>query len=277
MKIEIINTDKGQIEYSLTGKGIPILFLHGGHSNCQETLFHKGFNTNKYQLITPSRPGYGNTPLRDNITEKKTAELIVELLKYLRIEKFILYGISAGGLTAIELAANYPLRVEKLILASAVTKKWLDKNGKVYKIAKKLFNSKSERIVWGMIRFVSRIFPKMVATNFYSQFSHNKPHKLEKSDIKYLLSTFKHFNSKSGFMSDIDHDPETGLLSKIKCKTLIIHSRNDNSVPFEHAEHAHRMIKESKLIGLNNEWAHLFWIGKDSDESIQQTIEFIET
>jgi pimeloyl-ACP methyl ester carboxylesterase len=63
MRIEVIKTDKGQIEYSIVGKGVPILFLHGGHSNCQETLLHKGFDTNKFQLITPSRPGYGNTPL----------------------------------------------------------------------------------------------------------------------------------------------------------------------------------------------------------------------
>jgi pimeloyl-ACP methyl ester carboxylesterase len=276
MEIKTIHTDKGLVEYSIVGKGTPILFLHGGHSNCRETLFQQGIDTINYQLITPSRPGYGNTPLNNNLTPKDTADLIVSLLDNLRIDKVILYAISAGGLTSIELAARYPERVEKLILASAVSKKWLDKNGKVYKTAKKLFNPKTEIIVWGMIRFFSGIFPKMIADNFYPQFSKNKPHKLEKSDIKRLLSTFKHFNSKSGFMSDIEHDVETGLISEIKCKTLIIHSRNDNSVPFEHAEHANRMIKESKLIGLDNEWGHLFWIGKDSSETIKKIMEFIE-
>ena len=42
----------------------------------------------------------------------------------------------------------------------------------------------------------------MIANNFYPQFSKNKSHKLEKSDIIELLSTFKHFNSKLEFMSD---------------------------------------------------------------------------
>lgn len=275
MKIETIKTDKGQIEYSVVGEGKPVLFLHGGHSNCRETLFYKGFDTRKYQLIIPSRPGYGNTPLDDNITPKKTADLLVSLLNYLGIEKVVLYAISAGGLTSIEFAGNYPERVEKLILASAVTKRWLDKNGRVYKTAKKLFNPKTERIVWGVIRFFSRIFPRMVANNFYPQFSENKPHRLEKNDINELLSTFKHFNSKSGFMSDIEHEIENGLISKIQCPTLIIHSKNDNSVSYEHAEHAKRMIKNSKLLGLNNEWGHLFWIGNDSNETIRKTIEFI--
>ena len=276
MEIKIIDTDKGQVEYSIVGKGTPVLFLHGGHSNCRETLFHKGFNTNKYQLITPSRPGYGNTPLNDNFTPKKTADLIVSLLNYLRIEKVILYAISAGGLTSIELAARYPERVKKLILASAVSKKWLDKDGQVYKTAIKLFNPKTEKIVWGLIRFFSGIFPNMIANNFYPQFSKNNSHRLEKTDINDLLSTFKHYSSKTGFMCDIDHVVEQSQISEIQCPTLIIHSRNDNSVSFEHAEYANKMIKKSILIALDNEWGHLFWIGKDSNESIRKTINFIE-
>lgn len=276
MKIEIINTDKGQIEYSIVGKGKPLIFLHGGHSNCKETLFHKGFDTNKYMLITPSRPGYGKTPLDDKYTPMKTADLIVALLDYLKIDKVVLYAISAGGLTSIELAARYPERVEKLILASAVSMKWLDKDGKVYKTAKKLFNPKTEKIVWGLIRFISRIFPRMVANNFYPQFSKNDAHQLEKDDIKELHATFKHYHSKTGFMSDIDHHVEQDKISEIQCPTLIIHSKNDNSVPYEHAVYANKMIKKSKLIGLNNEWGHLFWIGKDSNESIRTTITFTE-
>ncbi|MEX0929390.1 MAG: alpha/beta hydrolase [Balneolales bacterium] len=276
MKIEIIETNKGKIEYSMVGEGTPVLFLHGGHSNCRETLFHKGFDTSKYQLITPSRPGYGNTPLADNTTPKKTADLLVALLDYLGINKVVLYAISAGGSTSIEFAGKYPERVEKLILASAVSKQWLDKNGQVYKAAKKLFNPKTERLVWGIIRNFSGIFPSMIANNFYPQFSKNKPHRLEKKDIQELLATFKHFSSKSGFMSDIDHDVENGLISEIQSPTLVIHSKNDNSVSYEHAEYANTMIKNSKLIGLDNEWGHLFWIGNDSHESIRKTIKFIE-
>lgn len=276
MEIKIINTDKGQVEYSIVGKGKPVLFLHGGHSNCKETLFHKGFDTNKFQLITPSRPGYGKTPLGDKFTPRKTADLAVGLLNYLKIDKVVLYAISAGGLTSIELASRYPDRIDKLILASAVSKKWLDKNGQVYKTAKKLFNPKMEKIVWGLIRIFSKIFPKMIANNFYPQFSKNKLHKLDNGDVNELLLTFKHFNSKSGFMIDIEQDIESETITEIQCPTLIIHSKNDNSVSFEHAEHANKMINNSKLIGLDNEWGHLFWIGKDSNESIKMTIEFIE-
>lgn len=275
MDIKIIKTELGEIEYSTTGNGKPVLFIHGGHTNCNETIWHKGFDLKKFQLITPSRPGYGNTLLNNNKTPKQQADLIISLLDYLSIDKVILYGISAGGLTTIELAGNYPERVEKLILASSISKEWLDKKGKLYKTAKRIFNPKVEGFIWGMIRFFSGLLPNLIAKNFYPQFSTNLPHKLRKEDVKELTSMFENFKSGAGFINDIDQNIDPEIISKIKCPTLIIHSKNDNSVPFEHALHSNKMIENSKLVELNNEWGHLFWIGKDSEDSISKTIAFI--
>ncbi|HHH55191.1 MAG TPA: alpha/beta hydrolase [Bacteroidetes bacterium] len=276
MSCKILNTRLGEIEYNSVGKGIPILFVHGGHSNCNETLCHKGFNLEKFQLIIPSRPGYGKTPMINNKTPKQAADLIIELLNHLSIDNVIVYGISAGGLTAIELASNYPKKVSKLILASAVSKKWLDEQGKIYKIAKNMFNPKIEKIVWGMVRFFSSILPNKIAKSFYPQFSKNPVHKLKKDDIQELISTIKFFNSKKGFLNDIDQNINNEIITKIKCPTLIIHSENDNSVSIEHAEYANKMIENSKIEILKNEWGHLFWIGKDSKKSIEKIIEFID-
>ncbi len=276
MKIETVDTEEGRIEYSETGAGKPVLFLHGGHSNCRETLFHKGFDTSKYRLITPSRPGYGKTPLNETTTPRKTADRVVSLLNHLGIDKVVVYGISAGGLTSLEIAANYPDRVEKLIMASAVSRKWLDKNGRVYRSAKLLFNPRSEKIVWGMIRMLSKTFPDMIAKSFYPQFTTNRLHKLKRDDVNELLSAFRHYSSQTGFMSDIDHDIADDVITRVTCPTLVIHSKNDNSVPFEHALHADKMIKKSELVGLDNEWGHLFWIGSDSEVAIGKTLEFLE-
>jgi len=276
MDNQIMNTKLGEIEYCTIGKGIPVLFVHGGHSNCNETLCHNGFDLENFQLITPSRPGYGKTPLSDNKNPRQTADLIMELLKGLSVDNIIVYGISAGGLTAIELAGNYPNKVSKLILASAVSKKWLDEQGKIYKTAKKMFNPKIEKIVWGMVRFFSSIFPNMIAKSFYPQFSKNPVHKLKKVDIKELVSTMKFYNSKMGFLNDIDQNINDEIITKIKCPTLIIHSENDSSVPLEHAKYSNQMITSSKIEILQNDWGHLFWIGADSKSSIEKTIEFIK-
>lgn len=277
MENKVLKTKFGEIEYNSIGKGIPIIFVHGGHSNCNETLCHKGFDLEKFQLITPSRPGYGETPLNNNNrTPKQAADLIVELVNYLSVDNVIVYGISAGGLTAIELASNYPDKVSKLILASAISKKWLDEQGKIYKTAKKMFNPKIEKFIWGMVRFFSKSFSNMIAKSFYPQFSKNPVHKLKKDDIKELICTIKHYNSKTGFLNDIDQNINDDIITKIKCPTFIIHSENDNSASIEHAKYANKMIENSKIEILQNEWGHLFWIGTDSKKSIEKTIEFIK-
>lgn len=275
MNSSVINTDLGEIEFSSIGDGTPVVFVHGGHSNCLETLGHKGFNLTKYRLITPSRPGYGKTPLADNHAPGKAADLICKLLVHLSIEKAIIYGISAGGLTAIEFAGKYPNKVDQLILASAVSKKWLDPKDKTYKMAQIVFHPKIEGVTWAMVKFFSGIFPRMIANSFYPQFSKHPKHKLKKADIEELVLALKKYSSKNGFLNDIDQTIKEESLKRIKAPSLIIHSKNDNSVPYEHAVHSHKCISNSTIIGLENEWGHLFWIGQDSDESIKKIMGFI--
>lgn len=276
MKKLVLHSNLGNIEYCIKGNGNPILFLHGGHSNCNETLSHKGFDLTKFRLITPSRPGYGKTTLNANQTPKQAATLIIELLNHLDIEKVIVYGISAGGLTAIEMAANFPGRVNKLILASAVSKKWLDKNEKIYKTAQTIFHPNIERITWGTVRAFSKFFPGLIAKSFYPQFSKRSMDGLKNEDIRELIAAIKYYNSGHGFLNDMDQRIAHSTIARIKCPTLIIHSKNDNSVPFEHALHSKKIINNSTLVELKNEWGHLFWIGEDSLPSILQTMRFID-
>jgi pimeloyl-ACP methyl ester carboxylesterase len=275
MNSTVINTKIGEIEYCSVGQGIPIVFIHGGHSNCFDTLSHKGFDLSKFQLITPSRPGYGKTPLNGHRAPKQAAELIAELLNCLPIKPAIVYGISAGGLTAIELAAQHADKVQKLILASAISKKWLAKDNKIYKTAQIIFNPKIERVTWGMVSLFSKLLPRIIANSFYPQFSTFSKHHLKQEDIQELISVLKHYRSKSGFLNDVDQDICETSLEKIECPSLIIHSKYDNSVSIEHAINAKEKIHNSQFVELDNKWGHLFWIGKASEQAVMKTIEFI--
>lgn len=277
MDSTVISTRSGDIEYRSIGKGIPVVLIHGGHSNCFEKLGIKGFDLETFQLIIPSRPGYGRTPLSDNQTPAKAAELIKELLEHLSIDQAVIYGISAGGLTAIELAANYPEKVDKLILASAISKKWLTREEKIYKTAQIIFHPGIEKLTWGMVRIFSKISPGMIAKSFYPQFSTYPLHKLRKEDIRDLALAFEHYRSKRGFINDIDQDIDDETIKKVKCPTLIVHSKYDNSVSFMHAIHANKHIENAKLYELKNEWGHLFWMGQESEQSILDIIRFIKT
>lgn len=63
MVIKSITTEKGFIEYSQYGDGIPLLFVHGSHGSCRDVFYKNGLDAEQFNFITPSRPGYGDTPL----------------------------------------------------------------------------------------------------------------------------------------------------------------------------------------------------------------------
>ena len=271
-----IRTKKGTVEFTSKGTGFPILFVHGGHSSCNETLFHKGFDTKKFRLITPSRPGYGKTPLSNLVTAKDTAELFIALLDELNIKSVILVGISAGGLAAIELASNFPDRVEKLILISAVTKKWMSSEDIIYQKAKKLFSPSIEKYSWGLFRFFYSLFPRMMAKTMFKELSIFQPIDINKDEIAELHSMIRLQRSYDGFKNDLDQNIGQNVITEIISPTLILHSSNDNSVNIAHAKNAHSKIKKSTLKIYDNKWGHLLWLGQESRIPIEDTLKFID-
>src|SRR5512142_3189428 len=99
LESRIANTSCGAIEYTLLGKGPVVLVSHGTSSNCfsidgSEPLVEAGFS-----VLTPSRPGYGRTPLAVGATAAQAAEALVALLDTLKIETCAVKAISGGGPT----------------------------------------------------------------------------------------------------------------------------------------------------------------------------------
>ncbi len=273
---KIIKTELGRIEYRKVGIGQPIIFIHGGHSNCNETLFQKGYDKNQYQLITPSRPGYGKTPLDNKLQPNEAAELIKSMIEEMKIGKIIIVGISAGGLTALQLASELQGRVVKLILISAVTKKWLNSKDELYKKGKRLFAPSKEKLTWSIYRLFFRLFPGMMSKVLFNEISSKKGERITKEEIQEIKEmTFKQ-KSGEGFVTDLEQDINDEVLRIIDCPTLIMHSKNDKAVKLEMAKHAKENIKNSELKIYDNKWGHLLWIGEDSRIPIFDVMEFIK-
>jgi pimeloyl-ACP methyl ester carboxylesterase len=281
MTTSLIETSEGKVEYTSLGNGRPMLIIVGGHTNCKETIFHKGLDPDKFRFITPSRPGYGLTPLTEqNKTPKGTSDLFAALLDELNIQKAIVVGISAGGLTALEIAANYPDRVENLILMSALTKKWLVETDKVYKGAKRIFTPKIEPITWLFYRLFFRLCPNLMTRTMFKQLSTFRPVQFTKHEFQELKQMSLIMRSYKGFDNDLDQTIDQETLKTIECPTLILHSENDNSVDISHAQNAKDKIKDSKLVTFNNHWGHLLWLGTDYDpilKVLKQQIEHTTT
>lgn len=277
-----LNIEGKDIEYSIIGKGIPILIFHGGHSNCYEELGYEALVQQGFSLITPSRPGYGSTCKAIGESLLTTSKYYARLLDHLNIEKTHIIAVSAGGPTGICFASNFPERTLTLTLQSAVTKSWLTKKDKEYKVARLLFHPSFEKVTWKLIAYMNNCFPAYIFKCFIPSFSKLPSDyvmvKIKKEDIEEIRKMNNRYRSKSGFFIDIAQANELSptQLQSISCPTLIMHSKNDGAVPINHAYFAHNQVENSELCLLES-WGHLIWIGDKATEVNERLVEFLQS
>ncbi|MNB92757.1 AB hydrolase superfamily protein YdjP [compost metagenome] len=113
---DYLNLDDGKIFYSISGKGDPIILLHGNFNdhqiwNEQAETFSAYYETIRYDLR-----GYGLSSTPDssfsNVHDLKA------LIDFLKLPSVTLLGSSSGGAVAIDFALTYPGLVRSLILVS---------------------------------------------------------------------------------------------------------------------------------------------------------------
>jgi pimeloyl-ACP methyl ester carboxylesterase len=118
---------KFSVEMEVTGKGEPLLFLHGagGLMPMEPVLEELGKD---FKVYAPHLPGYGESTGNDDIDDVMDAVLFYhELQDQLGIPAANVLGHSMGGMLAAELAAMDKNRVKKLVLVCPAGF-WRDEN-----------------------------------------------------------------------------------------------------------------------------------------------------
>ncbi|MCM2677425.1 alpha/beta fold hydrolase [Alkalicoccobacillus plakortidis] len=270
------------LEYSIIGKGEPILIMHGGHSNCNEEFGYKALIDNGFSIITPSRPGYGNSSKEVGKSLAIACEFYMELLNHLNINKVHLIAMSAGGPSGLCFASKYQNVVCSLTLQSAVTKEWLTIKDKEYKAARILFHPRTEKYTWKLISSVNNLFPQFIFNQMFPSFSKltrdEAMNELSKEDVEEIRKMNNRQRSGHGFLIDLSQINElsTENLQAITCPTLIMHSKHDSSVPLEHPYFAHEKISNSELHLLDT-WGHLIWLGKSKRNTDEILMDFLKS
>ena len=122
IKRAFAETSRGQIHYRSAGNGEPILMLHQTPRSSDEFVdVMPIFAKHHFRSIAMDTLGYGDSyiPLRNNTTIQDFASVAIELLDSLGIERAHIVGHHTGAVIAIEIASQYPERVEKLVLSAA--------------------------------------------------------------------------------------------------------------------------------------------------------------
>ncbi|HET6761750.1 MAG TPA: alpha/beta hydrolase [Gemmatimonadaceae bacterium] len=114
----MLNVGDAVISYDVTGRGTPLVFIHGWTHNKsvwddQVPVFSK-----RYRVVRYDSRGFGkSTGFADESAEP--LDLLI-LLEALRTDRAYIVGHSRGGGVALRFAAAYPERVAGLVLYGAV-------------------------------------------------------------------------------------------------------------------------------------------------------------
>lgn len=241
---QILDTKLGQIEYSNSlGEGPVILHIHGSPGGYDQVF---GLDE-KYQVISPSRPGYLRTPITSGETPSEQADLYKALLEELVIDSVIVWGTSGGGPSAIEFAIKYPEATRGFISFEALTGPWLEA-----KEIDKYFLETSDFSLWFLLK-LSEIFGKRNLVSFVVPDVSNQNLILSDAasfrELKKLIWTIwpismrqKGFSNDAEMFFDLNFD-----LQKISSPTIAIHGTKDINVDISHSIKLTEAVKNSKL------------------------------
>ena len=263
----LVRTERGLIEYRSVGQGPAVLVLNGGHTNCHSPLGHEAFFLAQgYQLIVPSRPGYGRTPSSTGKRAEAFAEALVSLLDHLQLEQVIVVGISAGGPTALQLAGRHPERVSKVILQNAATDGRYA-SGMIRFGTYVLFNPVLEGMVWATFRGFGHVAPQAALKSLMwgltclpidQVLSAMSPDQ-QQAALAFLQAS----RSGSGFLHDIHH--HCGDLGRVRAPVLVITSKYDGLVDSSHAVYVEKHIPQAQLF-ISEAESHLMWFSTHNRE-----------
>lgn len=113
-----ITVDNGKIYYEMTGHGENIVLIHDGliHHEIWDEQF--SVLAKRYRVIRYDRRGYGKSPVPRS--PYSNIEDLNRLFVQLKIQKAIVFGMSAGGGLAIDFVLQYPEKVAAMVLVGAV-------------------------------------------------------------------------------------------------------------------------------------------------------------
>ncbi len=108
----------GTTEYAVAGPGDgpPVIMIHGTGGGFDQGLSMSGpLIAAGHWVIAPSRFGYLRTDFPQDPSSENQADAIVDLMDHLGIDRAPVIGVSAGALSAIQVAIRHPDRCAALI------------------------------------------------------------------------------------------------------------------------------------------------------------------
>ncbi len=245
-----------------------LLRIHGNMSSSKHWDILVDELKDKYKITAVDMRGFGESSYTTPINSLNDfAKDIEEFLGFIGINSCSAIGWSTGGGVALELAANCPEKIEKVVLLESVGVKGYpiykkDSSGQATKVLLKT----KEEIAEDPVQ-VKPVLDALKDRNkeFYKTlwnaaiYTHNKP-KEEKYneyledmltqrnlvDVDYALAHFNMTNESNGV------EEGSNKCSLVKAEVLIMQGDRDYVVPLYMAEDINKYVENSKLVLLKD-------------------------
>lgn len=205
-----------QIYYAVWGDGSPLILLHGGLANTEYFGGQVAELAKQYKVIAMDSRGHGRSS-RDaqSYSYALMAKDVIALMDHLKIDKASIVGWSDGGIIGLDIAMNYPDRLDRLFAFGANTN-------------------------------VAGLKPNIDKDPIFAKYIENAG-----KDYERLSKTPKEFNDFVTQISQMwatqpDYKPDQ--LAKIKAPVAIADGEHDEAIKQEHNAEMAKAIPGAQLV-----------------------------
>lgn len=230
------------------GSGPPIVFVHGLSGSWQNWLEQLPEFARDHRCIAVDLPGFGESPMpREKISISGYAQWLDRLLEAIDVDGCALVGNSMGGFIGLEMALEFPHRVERLVLVSAagitIEKQRNETLLRLAEVGENFAQYVTAHVVAQAGWLVGRPRGRRALMWFVAA----RPETLHPA----LVQEQAKGAGKPGFLPALDaltNYPIRDRLSDIEAPTLIVWGKKDMLVPVKDAYKFDELISDSRLI-----------------------------
>lgn len=266
----VIDSPYGAIEYADVGSGPVVLVIHGSGGGFDQGLaFAAPLLAEPVRVIAPSRFGYLRSAMPGDATPQTQADALAYLLKTLEVDEAVIFGGSAGALSAMQLALRHPGLCRGLVLgvpASYAPERAAGENAAPGPAVQALIDRAlgSDLLFWAGIRLAPGFMTRMILATDPALVEHAS--QAERRRVAEVLFHILPISARRrGLMMDsaTAGAPPPYPIEEIACPMLVISAEDDLYGTAKSAAYTAAKAKDARLV-LYPTGGHL-WVGHDAE------------
>jgi pimeloyl-ACP methyl ester carboxylesterase/DNA-binding CsgD family transcriptional regulator len=201
--------------------------------------------TRKHTLITSDERGSGLSDWQvEDLSFEAWVRDLEAVVDAVGLSQFPLFAMSQAGAVALAYAVRHPERVSHLILHGAYARGWLNRDLTKEQIEEEQLMISLMRVGWGR---ENPAFRQVFAMQLFPDASPDELHALE-VQMRISVSPENAVRLESEMHRiDVRH-----LAPQVKAPTLVLHSREDEGVPFEEGRLLASLIPNAQFVALES-------------------------